>query len=107
MSAENQNSQVEGTATVVLVIGGGRCFDFVMYSHNGDTQVEVGIRARIELKHGSCFVLDLSDEEPMKCSNHDRYSYTFYKHTSSDGVDGRKSEMSIGINKPPQVCQIM
>lgn len=93
---DNQNSQVEGTATVVLVIGGCRSLDFVMYGHNGNTQIEVGVRARIDLKHGSLFVLDPSDEEPTKRNNFDQYSYTFYKH-SSDGVEGRNSEMSIGI----------
>jgi hypothetical protein len=93
---ENQNSQVEGTATVVFVIGGGRSLDFKMYGHDGTKQTEVGIKGRFQLEHGSLFILEPSDERPTARSNFDRYSYTFYKH-SSDGVEGRDLEMSIGI----------
>lgn len=93
---ESQNSQVEGTATVVLVIGAGRGLDFEIYGHYGKKQVKIGIKGRFQLQHGSLFVLDPRDEEPVYRNNIEEHGYTFYKH-SSDGVEGRKLEMSIGI----------
>lgn len=93
---ENQNSQEEGTATVILVIGVDRTLDFAIYWYNGIKQVEVGIKGRYQLEHGSLFILDPSDDKPMKRNSLERYGYTFYKH-SSDGVKGRELEMSIGI----------
>lgn len=93
---ESQNSQVKDTATVVLVIGESRSLDFEMYRYNGKEQVQVGVKGRFQLEHGSLFILHPKDEEPKKRKNFERYGRTFYKH-SSNGVEGRELEMSIGI----------
>ena len=96
---DSKNTQVEDTATVVLVIGESRDLIFTTHRIINGIKEDVGIKHKIKMNHGDIFILDPDDEQPMKRNIFENEvegnDLSFYKH-GCDGIGG-KVGMSIGI----------
>ena len=104
----NQNTQQENTATVVINIGDTRKLHMQAFRDNKNkkykcTQID-GANAHhvFELNHGSMFVLHCDDEQPKIREELDKHDLSYFKH---GGVSfGGTDEFSIGLAYRVSAC---
>ena len=94
---DNLNSQVAGTATVILIIGDKHRLKFDLHHQElQQEKVNPEVSEHFDFEHGRLFILHPSDEKPSFRDGLKKYGRTFYKH-SCFGISGTEDGMSIGI----------
>ena len=94
---DNLNSQVAGTATVLLIIGDKHRLKFDLHHQElQQEKVNPEVSEHFDFEHGRLFILHPSDEKPSFRDGLKKYGRTFYKH-SCFGISGTEDGMSIGI----------